>query len=392
MKCSINLKDLASKVDFIHRLAPNTGHFQEARYMYLSTKDATLTASAHNSVQEATATLPVTGDEGGELLVDARRFYSLIRALLATNPDGEMLELNKPEDGQLLRISCAGNTVKLHSLATNNWTFFTNASREWFSIDSQLFCSALAMCASAAGENVLAGINLVSDGADDLHMAASDGRFMITRTVKTPEEIAGGNVVLPDEAVPTIKRAFEGAEKLDFSLDGDDAVLTMCSDDLTVVKSRLLASEYPDTRATLKQAEALCEAVFVIKTGFLRKALQRLKPVMTPQGRTCLLASRHETLNLVVSSPSVGEALETIPAVLPEDNGLYHYLNVDFLDRILKACAELGEEVQIQWNRGKDPLLIYPVMSGEENGSLRCMLMPMQKGANDPVYKEVLEW
>jgi DNA polymerase III sliding clamp (beta) subunit (PCNA family) len=364
--------------------------------MYLSVKDSTLTLTAHNDVQEASATLDSAESEDGSLLIEARRFHNLLRAFSSTKPGEAIIKLELPAE-KMLRITCGESKLRMVTLPADGWSFFTPVSREWLSIGSENFCSSLALCAPAtrddnATEPALKGVNLRCDGGGKFDVTACDGRYLIACVHGVSEDTPGGDVVLPDEAVSGILRAFQSSSVLAVTVDEEGALLSISSDDGTVVKSRLLAASYPNWQATLTQAEGMCSGRLTTSTADVLIALQRLRPALTKVVRTCMVALKGDELSLVTYALDVGPAREVVPATVMDAVELRHYVNVDFLGNIIKACSLQGEQVQVRWGARNNPLLIEPVVDGESATTVRCMTMTMQPGKNDPLYKEVLEW
>jgi DNA polymerase-3 subunit beta len=312
--------------------------------------------------------VPLEGEivrEGGVVL-PARLLVDVIRALPG---DSVSLELRPSE--QDVEIVGGTATFDIRTLRLEDFPPFPDPEADGrVEVPGPAFVETVAKVARSASRDetrpVLTGI-LVSAGAEELRMVATDSYRLSVKETKLAEALEGSfEANVPARALQELTRIVgqAGAERLAVSVRTNQVVFEV---DGTVLSSRLIDGQFPNYRQLLPDAY----------DHELRLAAPEITDVVR---RMSLLAQKNAPLRLAFAegeltvsarTPDVGEARETLPVPF-QGEPLEIGFNPEFLRDGLEA-VESGDVVL---------KLISPLRPGlieaADGSGFQYLLMPIR--------------
>lgn len=213
----------------------------------------------------------------------------------------------------------------------------------------------------------LAGALLIIDKAS-VAMVATDGHRLSyasrKASLKTAEAIRS---LVPRKAVQELSRLVEGAQTVAFQQVDNHLVFTV--DDRTLA-SKTVEGQFP---AYEKVIAASGDKVLVLDRDMLAMAIRRVSLLSSERSRAIKLALSSGTLDLLASSPDVGEAKESL-TVEYNGGGVEIGFNAQYLSEFLAAAGT--ETVQVELKDGESQGIFRPY--GDAPTDYRYVVMPMR--------------
>jgi DNA polymerase III subunit beta len=320
----------------------------------------------------STVDLPISVEEGGDLLVPGRMFAEVVQAL----PGGPV---SVRYDGGAVEIRAGGIEFGLPTLPLEDYPALPAAPAPIGTVAAEPFATAAGQMAKAALRDdtlpVLAGA-LFEFSAGRLSLSASD-RYRIA-LAELPWEVSASAAELPERAIVPAKLLAETAKGLDpkGSLaigvrTGSESLLGL-SDPQRTTTMRLVDGKYPELRA-------------MVPTDFIGAVTVAVDDLRAALRRVCIVADRYSAVVLTIGDGElvVGAAgdvdtrgRERLSCVL-EGEGTTTAFNagylLDGLDAVGTAWARL------RFNEGIRPALLTgrtSLEAQEDEPGFRYVVLP----------------
>lgn len=243
--------------------------------------------------------------KAGSITLPVRRLSSIVREL----PDEEIaIEV---DDKNMATVTCGTAYFKVLGIGADDFPEVPEQKDEYgYTISQGTFREMLRKCSYAASSDetrhVLNGV-LLSFKQGKLTVVATDGRrlALVEHELDFPAE-AETDVILPSKAVMELQHTL-GA-------NGDMKVFAKKNQMMfefgdTFIASKLIDGTYPNYRQVIP---AQCEERITVEREMLATALRRVSLVSTDKSSAVKLNFAKNRLTIVMSSPEVGEARDTI--------------------------------------------------------------------------------
>lgn len=244
--------------------------------------------------------------KAGTTTLPARRLASIIREL----PDSAV-EVSV-DDRDVATVDCGSSYFKIIGLSEDEFPPIPKPDGKLnYSIDQGVFREMLRKTAYAASSDetrfVLNGV-LLSFKDGKLVMVATDGRrlALVENEVEYPTD-AEKDMILPSKAVQELLHTLEDEGELKISAKDNQIVFEYQGILLT---SKLIDGTYPNYKQVIP---AECDERVTLERELLLTALKRVSLVTTDKSNATKLTFAKNKLTVVMNTPDVGEARETLP-------------------------------------------------------------------------------
>jgi DNA polymerase-3 subunit beta len=208
----------------------------------------------------AKAVADVEVKSGGQIAVDVRRFFDLIRAV----PDKQAIVLGLDAGKNILTVESGRSRFRLPALPAEKYPRMTPANEEQVTItmSAQRLASMLSEVADAMGDNdtrpYLKGV-LFSVSQDGLWVLATDGfRMVVTHEpMKVDDPKSHRASIMPRKTVLLAKKLLmqEGGVKLTFG----EKNIQLSLDDGTMLFGKAIDGKYPEWKTIIPSGQKLVE-------------------------------------------------------------------------------------------------------------------------------------
>lgn len=304
----------------------------------------------------------VSGERDGTAIVQAKLLTDIIRNLSSGAVTFEV-------DDEEAKISSGRSKFAVRTIAAHEFPQLSEPAENSVVIDAALLSDALRQVVSAASTDelrpVLTGVLMAAEGTG-LRLAATDSYRLAVRDLPGTSVLAEGQQVLvPSMALKELGRLLSTAEVVtlrlgerDVTFDVDDARLT----------SRLIAGDFPPNyRSLIPTAHP---NRLTVGRESLMEALRRVR-LLAKDATPVRLALRSDGVDLLVSSPELGQAREEIDAQHEGEE-----LTVAFNPEYLMAGLDVmpGDEVILETVHPQKPALLR----SRDTPDFLYLLMPVR--------------
>ena len=307
--------------------------------------------------------IKVDVDEEGSTTLPARRFFSICRDL-----PSHQIELSKDNDNEEVVIKSGSFEGKLGGLSKDDFPEIPEFKKEYNYSISQSILKSLFQKTSYAASNdesrpILNG-SLMSIKDKKITVVCTDGRRLAL--AEQDIEIEEGNEI--DVVIP-IKTVSELIKSL--GSDGD-IIIKMSSSQIAfefdniLIISKLIDGIYPNYEQVIPKQ---CEERLAVDREILQNAVRRVSLILNDQAASVRLEIKENKIDLITSSPEVGNATESIPIKYSGKDGDIAF-NPGYLIAPLKHLD--SDEIYIEFSDENSPGLI------KSNIPFLYVIMPMR--------------
>lgn len=372
MKLQVERDPLADAVAWTARALPARLTTPVLGGMRLDAGDE-LTLSTFDYEVSARATIPVTADEPGTVLVSGKLLAEIVRSLPNRPVDFTV-------DGSRATVKCGSATFTLMLLPTEEYPTLPAMPETTGTVGADTFASAIHQVAIAAGRDdtlpALTGIRVEISG-DTLTMIATDRYRLAIRELKWNP--AGGDlntaVLIPARVLGDTARAMTGGAEVSIALATDD---NGSGDGIIGFEgggrrstTRLLSGEYPRIQQLLPTEYS---AVAELSAAPFAEAVKRVALVAERNTPVRLSFSSGEAL-LEAGTGDEAQASEAIEASYDGED-LQIAFNPQFLLDGIGAVD--SDTVRISFTSPTRPAVITGKIDGEATPDYRYVLMPIR--------------
>jgi DNA polymerase III subunit beta len=366
LKLNTKREEFVSKLSVVSRAVSTRAATQALSGILVAVdENGAISLSATDLEMGLQTTLNAEVEGAGSVLLPGRLLAELARSLA---DDTVQIELREAERD--VEIRSGGSSFHLRVLPAEDFPKFPLAAEQPLSIPAQALAETVEVVARAASRDdmrpVLTGV-LVSAAGSEMTMVATDSyRLAVKRTELDPGIDGELEANIPARALRELGRivAADGVEQVEVSLLPNQAVFKAGS---IVLNTRLIDGQFPNFRQLLPESYEhdvrLPRADFLDVTRRVSQLAQRNAPLR--------LAFSSGELTIAASTPDVGDAQETMPAVF-EGETLEIGFNPEFLKEGIESVE--GEELMLRLISPLRPGLLQPV----DNEDFRYLVMPIR--------------
>jgi DNA polymerase-3 subunit beta len=319
---------------------------------------------------DMTVTTRVAADvtKGGGVTLPAKRFAEIVREL-------GKADVQVAADAEEISIHSGKSKFKVVGIPTEEFPSLPKSDRaSAFKVEAEQFArmvEKVSFCTSKDETRPSLNGAFWEFTADSMGMTATDGHRLATFSTKGKfKTLAGKNMIVPPKALAHAVRivSSEDEGKVEVSVH-ENHVAFFVGD--TTINSRLLEGPFPNYRQVIPKDN---DKELVVAREELAKAVRRvavLADALTHQVRLTLSKKKVE---LVVSTPDVGEAKEEIPATFGGDPMEVGY-NANYLLDVLKHMD--SEDVRFLLGTAVGAAVVN-AMDETEDEEYMCLLMPLR--------------
>lgn len=372
MKLQVERDPLADAVAWTARALPARLTTPVLGGMRLDAGDE-LTLSTFDYEVSARATIPVTADEPGTVLVSGKLLAEIVRSLPNRPVDFTV-------DGSRATVKCGSATFTLMLLPTEEYPTLPAMPETTGTVGADTFASAIHQVAIAAGRDdtlpALTGIRVEISG-DTLTMIATDRYRLAIRELKWNPGSGDLNtaVLIPARVLGDTARAMTGGAEVAIALATDD---NGSGDGIIGFEgggrrstTRLLSGEYPRIQQLLPTEYS---AVAELAAAPFAEAVKRVALVAERNTPVRLSFSSGEAL-LEAGTGDEAQASEAIEASYDGED-LQIAFNPQFLLDGIGAVD--SDTVRISFTSPTRPAVVTGKIDGEATPDYRYVLMPIR--------------
>ena len=336
-----------------------------------------LTLSSFDYDVSAQATVPVSTEEAGDLLVSGRLLAEITRSLPARPVDIS-------SDGARATLTCGSATFTLLTMPSEDYPSLPPMPPAAGSIGSDAFASAVSQSATAAGRDdtlpALTGVRIEIDG-ETLTLVSTDRYRLAVRELRwnpaRPDLSAA--VLVPARALADTARALTaGAEvSIALALPGEEGAggegMIGFEGAGRRTTTRLLGGDFPRYQSLLpSQANSVAE----LATSPFAEAVKRVA-LVAERNTAVRLSFSAGQLVLEAGTGDEAQAVEVIEASFEGDD-IQIAFNPQYL---LDGLAALDSDTaRIAFTESGKPALITGKPAPDEQPDYRYLLMPIRLG------------
>jgi len=244
--------------------------------------------------------------KSGSSTLPVRRLASIVRELPDSTIEVEI------DDKDIAVVQCNSSHFKIIGLSEDEFPPTAKADGKYtYHIEQGVFKEMLAMTQYAASTDetryVLNGV-LLSFKEGKLTVVATDGRrlALAEREIEFPAE-SETDMLLPTKAVNELQHTLGDEGEIKIFAKENQILFEFGK---VLISSKLIDGTYPNYRQVIP---AQCEEHLTIERESLLTALKRVSLVMTDRSTATKLTFADNKVTIVLNTPEVGEARETIP-------------------------------------------------------------------------------
>ncbi len=206
MRVSCSQENLSKGLGIVSRAVATRTTLPITGNVLLSAEDSRLRLSATNLEVYISCWVPATVEEEGAITVPAR----LLSELVASLPN-QLIDMNLPEEGKVLELTCARNTAKLGGLPASDFPATPSFSDGTVtSIDPEILHTSIGRVAFAAATDesrpVLTGVLMQLEGGE-MTMAAADGFRLAVQRVPIIDPVSNTlSIIVPSRSLAELSR------------------------------------------------------------------------------------------------------------------------------------------------------------------------------------------
>jgi len=313
--------------------------------------------------------LPVSVESSGQVTVNAKTFYEIVKKL----PDKEIKVESK--ENSWIEISCENSVFKIVGLSSKEFPKFPDLTNKDY---SQIKCFDLRDMITKTIFSVsndetryhLNGVYFEPSENNMIRMVATDGHrlsFVDRSLFAESSKIFPKGIIIPKKGVIELKRLVEEDPQgtLDVAFDPMNIYAKRGNISLSI---RLINGEFPDYRQVVPTTN---KNRVKVKRDDLLHSLERVSLLASEKSRGVKFTVKNSLMKISSNNPELGEAKEEVPVDYQGED-----LEIGFNARYLTDClnAIASEDVFLELNDKLSPGII----KGSNVGNYTCVVMPMK--------------
>ena len=329
-------------------------------------KNITLTATDLDMTVTTSASAEV--GEAGSVTLPAKRFAEIVRELAS-----EAVEI-AAEDVEVSIKSGKGKFRIVGILTEEFPTLPKSDAARGFSMEASTLArmvDKVAFCTSKDETRPSLNGAFWEFAADSMSMTATDGHRLASFRAKGDfKPLAGKNLIVPPKALAHVVRVISAEDETTVKVSLHDNHVAFFVG-TTTINSRLLEGPFPNYQQVIPSGN---DKELVVTREELTSAVRRVAVLADALTHQVRLTLGKKKVELVVSTPDVGEAKEEIAGTFNADSMEVGY-NANYLLDVLKHID--GDDVRVLLGSPVGAAIVKPGddAKGEE---YMCLLMPLR--------------
>ncbi len=335
----------------------------------LKVKGSVLTLIGNDLSISIETVIPVVSDEDGEVVIEAKKLFEMIRKL---PNDTILFEV----DSRLnTTISSQNSKYQTMALSAEEFPAVNLVSKEKSislpsdTLKSMIRSTLFAVAFNESSRQVLNGTLFEVEG-NELHLVSLDGYRLAIRK----EEIAAEDnfqFIVPGKTLSELNKILPEAEdKVEISFSRKYALFTFQN---TKLVTRLIEGEFFNYKKSIPTEKRIAISLPIAE---IRESVERVDPIISAsefQKNPIKLCISNNTIEIDCQT-STGVVHDSID-IDPCGEELTIGFNHKFLQDAIRACE--GEEIVMEFNSANSPCLLKPV----EGNSFLYLVLPVKLNA-----------
>ncbi len=306
MKFSIEKDQILEALQKIQSIVPQRPVLPILSNVLIEASDGKLTLTTTDQEVSVRTTLEADVSETGASTLPARRFFSICREL-----PNHQIEI-AVSDKDVASISCGAANFKLEGLSKDDFPPMPSFEE---SFSYQLQQGALkgllqktSYAASSDESRAILNGSLMAFRDNKLTIVCTDGRrlALVEQEIDIPAE-AERDMVVPTKTISELIKTLEDEGEVSIKTSTTQIAFEFGS---IFIISKLIDGTYPNYRQVIPSQ---CEERIAIDRETLHDAVRRVSLMLDDQAASVKVSITENCIELLTSSPEVGEARENIP-------------------------------------------------------------------------------
>lgn len=331
-------------------------------------KPAAISLTATDLDMTVTTRVGADVQKGGGVTLPAKRFAEIVREL-------GKADVQVAADAEEISIHSGKSKFRVVGIPTEEFPSLPKSDRaSAFSVKADQFArmvEKVSFCTSKDETRPSLNGAFWEFATESMGMTATDGHRLATFKTKGKfKALAGKNMIVPPKALGHAVRIVSSDDEKTVEVSVHENHVAFFVGD-TTINSRLLEGPFPNYQQVIPKDN---DKELIVAREELAKAVRRvavLADALTHQVRLMLSKKKVE---LVVSTPDVGEAKEEIAARFAGDSMEVGY-NANYLLDVLKHIE--GEDVRFLLGTAVGAAVVT-AMDETEDEEYMCLLMPLR--------------
>ncbi len=306
MKFSIEKDHILEALQKVQSIVPQRPVLPILSNVLLEAGDGKLTLTTTDQEVSVRTTLKADVSEPGATTLPARRFFSICRELPSHQVD------IKVTDNDVAEISSGAANFKLEGLSQDDFPPMPSFE-ESFSYQLQQgtlkgLLQKTSYAASTDESRAILNGSLMVFRDNKLTVVCTDGRrlALVEQEIDIPED-AELDIVVPTKTIAELIKTLEDEGEASIKMSATQVAFEFGN---IFIISKLVDGTYPNYRQVIPSQ---CEERIAIDRETLHDAVRRVSLMLDDQAASVKVSITENRIELLTSSPEVGEARESVP-------------------------------------------------------------------------------
>jgi len=366
MEISVRRSDLAKELQLVQGIVERKSSIPVLQNVLAEARAGEVRLSATDLDVSLRTGCPAEVAAEGSVTLGAKKLYEIVRML----PEADVRLKLLPDSWVL--VECERSSFKMAGLPREDFPALPETkARKGVEIPAEALRQLIARTGFAItaedARYYLAGALMQLD-KDGVSMVATDGHRLAYAQRKAALKGADGSrVLVPRKAIQELAKLLEGEESVSFQAVDNHLVFTVGARQLA---SKTIEGQFP---AFEKVIAAAGDKTVSVGREALQMAIRRVSLLSSERSRAVKLGLAAGRIELLASSPDLGEARESL-AVEYSGDAVEIGFNAQYLLDFLAAAQ--AEAVEVVLKDSESQGLLRPVGDGELD--YRYVVMPMR--------------
>ena len=308
--------------------------------------------------------------EPGTFCLNTKNVFEIVRELPEAN-----VELTVNKEKNLLELDC--KKINYSLLITNSdeypQTNFENSASE-FKISSENIIKIISKVShSISTDETRINLNgiYIQKLDSKLRSVAIDGHRLALLDIfnfESDNQSLVDGIIIPKKGIYELKKVAESYPDSTLKVSVDDSFMYVNANDTYFLSIRLIAREYPKYQTVIPSKTTL---KMVVDRNVLLDAVKRIRILSNEKTNGIKLGLTNSNLSISANHPSLGHALETVPANYEGEN-LEIGFNAKYMIDVLTTLDY--NEITFEFNNELSPVIIRT----EEFADFLGIIMPLK--------------
>ncbi len=356
MKLRCDKLNLMDAVNTVMKAVPAKSNLPVLEGILLKAKNSVLTLIGNDTSLSIETVIPVACDQNGEVVIEAKRLFDMIRKLPSGAIDIEV------DENLNTRIWNEQSVYKTMALSSEEFPAVTIVSKDHFislpsdKLKKMIRSTLFAVSQETTTRQVLNG-SLFEIEKDNMNIVALDGFRLAVRS----EAISSENefhFIVPYKALSELVKVLpDGEDKVEISVSKKYALFEFGN---TKLVTRLIEGEFFDYRKSIPTESKIKIALNVDE---IKSSVERVEPIISSLAKpNPIRLSLHNDYMDIDCQTSTGVVHDTI-SIEPCGEELNIGFNYRYFEDAIKACE--CEKITLSFNSSNSPCLIEPAEGKE---------------------------